>query len=176
MQVWTMASGNTAVIASGKPFRPSTTAISTSSTPPVLELAHDAQPEFGPLGLLDPQPKDLIGAIAPNPECHVDRLVADQGLLADLHPQGVKEDQRVDRIEWAGLLSGDLVQNGICDGADQVRRDLDAIQLAQMPDDLPGAHAPGVHRDHLVVEAGEPALVLGNQLRIEAGLAIARDL
>src|SRR4051812_42295818 len=31
MQVWTMASGNTAVIASGKPLRPSTTAISTSS-------------------------------------------------------------------------------------------------------------------------------------------------
>src|SRR3954452_9402926 len=93
MQVCTMASGNTAVIASGKPFRPSTTAISTSSTPPVLELAHDAQPEFGALGLLDPQPQDLLGAVGPNPECHVDRLVADQGLLADLHPQGVKEDQ-----------------------------------------------------------------------------------
>ena len=31
MQVWTMASGKTAAIASGKPFRPSTTAISTSS-------------------------------------------------------------------------------------------------------------------------------------------------
>src|SRR3712207_2771148 len=36
MQVWTMASGNTAVIASGKPFRPSTTAIRTSSTPRFL--------------------------------------------------------------------------------------------------------------------------------------------
>src|SRR3954452_4395093 len=36
MQVWTMASGKTAVIASGKPFRPSTTAISTSSTPRFL--------------------------------------------------------------------------------------------------------------------------------------------
>src|SRR4051812_20786028 len=36
MQVWTVASGKTAVIASGKPFRPSTTAISTSSTPRFL--------------------------------------------------------------------------------------------------------------------------------------------
>src|SRR5215203_4729726 len=36
MQVWTMASGKTARIASGKPFRPSTTAISTSSTPRFL--------------------------------------------------------------------------------------------------------------------------------------------
>ena len=33
MQVCTVASGKTAVIASGKPFRPSTTAIRMSSTP-----------------------------------------------------------------------------------------------------------------------------------------------
>jgi hypothetical protein len=45
-----------------------------------------------------------------------------------------------------------------------------------VPDDLPGTHAAGVHRDHLVVEAGEPALILGDQLRIEAGLSVARDL
>src|ERR1700693_1693590 len=45
-----------------------------------------------------------------------------------------------------------------------------------MPDDLAGAHAAGVHRDDLVVETREPALVLGDQLRIEAGLAVARHL
>src|SRR5664279_4286670 len=33
MQVCTIVCGNTALIASGKPFRPSTTAMSTSSTP-----------------------------------------------------------------------------------------------------------------------------------------------
>jgi hypothetical protein len=75
----------------------------------------------------------------------MDRLVADQGFLADLHPQRVKEDQRVDRLERADLPGRDLVQNGISDGADQVGRDLDAIQLAQVPDDLPGAHASRVH-------------------------------
>src|SRR3954466_13035651 len=88
----------------------------------------------------------------------------------------IRSDQRVNRIEWAGLPGGDLVQDGIRDGADQIGRDLDAIQLAQVPDDLAGAHAPRVHRDHLVVQAGEAALILGNQLGIEAGLAIARDL
>src|SRR4051812_28748975 len=143
---------------------------------PVLEFGHDAQPELGPFGLLDPQAQDLLGAIGPNPERDMDRLIADQSLVADLHPQRVKEDQRVDRLERAGLPGRDLVQDGIRDGADQVGRDLDAIQLAQMPDDLAGAHAPGIHRDHLVVEAGEAALILGNQLGIEAGLAIARDL
>ena len=176
MQVWTVASGKTAVIASGKPFRPSTTAISTSSTPRFLSSVMTRSQNLAPFGLLDPQPQDLLGAVGPNAERDMDRLVADQGLVADLHPQRVKEDQRVDRLERAGLPGGDLVQDGIRDRADQVGRDLDAIQLAQVPDDLAGAHAPGVHRDHLVVEAGEAALILGDQLRIEAGLAIARDL
>jgi hypothetical protein len=41
MHVWTVASGKTAVIASGKPFRPSTTATNTSDAA-VLQLVHDA--------------------------------------------------------------------------------------------------------------------------------------
>jgi hypothetical protein len=44
-----------------------------------------------------------------------------------------------------------------------------------MPHDLPGAHAPGIHRDNLVVEARKPALVFGDQLRIERRLSIARN-
>lgn len=37
-------------------------------------------------------------------------------------------------------------------------------------------HAPRVERENLVVEAGEPALVFGDQPRLERALAIARDL
>src|SRR5215203_5718960 len=66
--------------------------------------------------------------------------------------------------------------NGIRDGADEIGRDLDAIQLAQVPDDLARAHAPGIHRDYFVVEAGKAALILGDQLRVEGGLPVARDL
>src|SRR3954471_20885904 len=117
MQVWTVASGKTAVIASGKPFRPSTTAISTSSTPRFLSSVMTRSQNL-PFGLLDPQAQDLLGAIGPNPERDMDRLIADQSLVADLHPQRVKEDQRVDRLERAGLPGGDLVQDGIRDGAD----------------------------------------------------------
>src|SRR3712207_7434733 len=39
-------------------------------------------------------------------------------------------------------------------GADQVGGDLDAVELAQVPLDLAGAPAPGVHGDDPVVEAG----------------------
>src|SRR5215217_2175958 len=175
MQVWTVASGKTAVIASGKPFRPSTTAISTSSTPRFLSSLMTRSQNLAPSVCSIHSPRISL-VISPNPERHVDGFVADQGLLADLHPQRVKEDQRVDRLERADLPGRDLVQDGICDGADQVGRDLDAIQLTQVPDDLAGAHAARVHRDHLVVEARKAALILGDQLRIEAGLAVARDL
>ena len=81
---------------------------------------HDPKPELGALRLLDPQPQDLLGAISPNPERHVDGFVADQGLLADLHPQRVKENQRVNRLQWPGLPSGDLIEHGVGNRADQV--------------------------------------------------------
>ena len=82
MQVWTWACGNTAVIASGKPFRPSTTAMSTSSTPRFLSSVMTLSQNFAPAGsarsvseaavrrahrgrLLDPQAEDLFAAIGP---------------------------------------------------------------------------------------------------------------
>ena len=106
----------------------------------------------------------------------MDGLVADQALVADLDPQRVEEDQRIDRLQRPGLPGGDLLQHGIRHRADQVGRDLDAVELAQVPDDLAGAHAARVHRHDLVVEAGKAALVLGDQLRIEARLPVARHL
>src|SRR6185437_6671908 len=44
-----------------------------------------------------------------------------------------------------------------------------------MADDLAGTHAAGVHRNDLVVEPGKAALVSGDQLRVEAGLAVTRN-
>jgi len=41
--------------------------------------------------------------------------------------------------------------------------------------DLARAQAAGVERDHLLVEAGEAALVLGDELRIETSVTIARN-
>ena len=42
--------------------------------------------------------------------------------------------------------------------------------------DLAHRHATRVERENLVVEASEPTLVLGNQLRLERALAIARHV
>jgi hypothetical protein len=80
------------------------------------------------------------------------------------------------RLQRPGLPGGDLVQHGIRDRADQVGRNLDAVQLQHMPGDLAGAEAAGIERHDLLVEAGEAALVFGDQLRVEAALPIARHL
>ena len=95
----------------------------------VLQLVHDPQPELGALGLLDPEAEDLLGAVGQDAERDVDRLVADDALVADLDPDGVEEDQRIDRLERPVLPFGDLLQDGVGDGRDQVRRDVDAVEL-----------------------------------------------
>src|SRR3954469_13811009 len=118
MQVWTMASGKTAVIASGKPFRPSTTAISTSSTPRFLSSVMTRSQNLAPSVCSIQSPRISLVPSARTPSATW--LVADQSLVADLHPQRVKEDQGIDRLERAGLPGRDLVQNGIGDRADQV--------------------------------------------------------
>jgi len=41
--------------------------------------------------------------------------------------------------------------------------------------DVACAHAPGVQGNDLLVEAGEAALVFGDQLRIKTTVPIARD-
>src|SRR5215212_6810904 len=103
MQVWTVASGKTAVIASGKPFRPSTTVIRTSSTPRFLSSFMTRSQNFAPSFLLEPQAQDLLAAIGPDAQGDVDRLVPDQPFVADLDPERVEEDQRVDRLQRPGL-------------------------------------------------------------------------
>src|SRR5580700_2562130 len=142
----------------------------------VLQLVHHPQPELGAFILLEPQPQDLLGSIGAHAERDMDRLVADQSFVADLHSQGVEEDQRIGRFQRARLPGRDLLQHRVGHRADQVGGDLDAVEIAQMADDLPGAHAAGVHRNDLVVEPWKAALVLGDQLRVKARLAVARHL
>src|SRR5206468_11715796 len=99
----------------------------------VFQLVHDPQPEFGTLVLLQPKPQDFLGAVGAHAERDVDGLVAHQALVADLDPQRVKENQRIDRLQRAGLPGRDLLQHRVSDRADQVGRDVDAIELAQWP-------------------------------------------
>ena len=163
MQVWTMVSGKTAPIASGKPLRPSTTAIRISPTPRALQLVHHLEPELGALALLDPKAEDVLVALGIERQRDVDGLVVDQTLVADLHPQRIEEDDGIDAIERPVLPVADLLEHRIGDPADQIRRDLDAIELLQVALDLADRQAAGIERDDLAVEAVEPRLPLGHE-------------
>ena len=60
----------------------------------------------------------------------MDGRVANQPFVADFDAQGVEGDQPVDRLERADLPGGKLVKNGVRHRADQVWRDIDAMEIA----------------------------------------------
>src|SRR5512144_746739 len=141
-----------------------------------FQLVHHPEPELRALRLLDPKSQDFLRSVRPDAKGNIDRLVADGSLVAHLDADRIEENQRVESFERPVLPVRHLLQNGIGDGADQVGGNLDAVQLTQMPLDFTGAHAAGVHRDDLLVEAGKPPLVLGDQPRIEGRQPIPGNL
>ncbi len=72
--------------------------------------------------------------------------------------------------------TGDLLEHLVRDGGNQVGRHFSAVQFQQVRLDLAYAHATGVHTDHMVVKAGHAALVLGDQLGLEAAKAVTGDV
>ncbi|CAB5328303.1 hypothetical protein IST4119_00738 [Burkholderia multivorans] len=141
-----------------------------------LQVVHHPQPELGALGLLDPKAEHVACAVAAHAQRQVDRLVAHHAFVADLDSQGVEEHDRVHRLERSLLPFAHFVDHGISHRADEVRRHLDAIHLQQETLNLPHAHAAGIHRDDLVVEACEASLALGDRYRIKGAFAVARNL
>jgi hypothetical protein len=95
----------------------------------------------------------FAGAGCADAERDMDGFVADHALVADLHPDRVEKDERIDRIERPLLPDRHLVEHRVGHRRDQVRRHVDAVQVVQVPGDLAGAHAARVHRHDLFIEA-----------------------
>jgi hypothetical protein len=49
--------------------------------------------------LLDPEAEDLLLTVEPDAESNIDGLVADHAFVADLDPQGIEENQRIQVLE-----------------------------------------------------------------------------
>ena len=84
MQVCTIVGGNTAAIALGNPFRPSTTAITMSSTPRFLSSVMTRNQKLAPSELSIHQ--DVLGFFRRDAQRDIDRLVANEPLVADFDP------------------------------------------------------------------------------------------
>ena len=94
MQVWTWVCGNTAVIASAKALQAIDDGDQDVFDAAVLQLVHDAQPEFRALGLLDPQAENFLGSVGPNSKSDVDGFVAHHAFVAHLDPESDACDPR----------------------------------------------------------------------------------
>src|SRR5215470_11338712 len=98
---------------------------------------------------------------------------AHQPVVADLDPQRVEKDYRIKRVERPVLPFPDLIEYCIGNPADQIGRDLDAIELVQMRLDLANRKPAGIEADDPVVKALDPGLAFGNNLRLEAAVTVA---
>src|SRR5664279_1757831 len=97
-----------------------------------LQLVHHLEPEFGAFGLLDPKPKNVFVARRIEPERDVDRLVFDHAFVAYFDPERVKKYHWVNRIEGTALPFPDFLKDRVRNLADEVGRDIGAIELGQV--------------------------------------------
>ena len=79
----------------------------------------------------------------------MDSLIFDHAFIAHFDADCVEKHERVSRIKRPLLPKGNVIKDGVRHGADQVWRDLNAVNLLQMADDLAGAHTARVNRDGL---------------------------
>lgn len=144
--------------------------------PTRLEVVEHLHPELGAFGIFDPQTQDVARAIGQHGQGQVDRLVAHQSVFAGHYAQRIEEHHRIHRLERSVLPSAHFGHDLIGDGTDQVGTHVHGVYLAQVCLDLAHGHAACVHRDDPVVKAGEPALVLADDLRLEGSMTVARHL
>jgi hypothetical protein len=122
-----------------------------------------------------PQAQHVAFAVAVDAHSNVDRPVGDL-TVPDLHMQSVDEHDRVDGVEWAGLPCRQFLGDSVGHPGDQITRDIHVIDLRQMGPDLSGGQALGIKTDDGLVEAGDTAGVLRNDLGFELTGPVSRDL
>jgi hypothetical protein len=81
----------------------------------------------------------------------------------------------VSRSTPTSKVSSNGMANRIVRGIFIVAASGGSVQLGQMALDLAHCHAARVEAQNLVIEAVEPGLALGDQLRLEAARPVARD-
>ncbi len=139
----------------------------------VLDLGEDVQPVLGSLAAVSgPQPEDLPPALGRDGQGHIDGPVGDR-TVADLHVDGVDEDDRIDRVEGPGLPFSHALEDLVGDGGDSLAGDVGPIDLGQVGLDFAGGQAFGGQRDDHLVDPGQALLPLLDDLRFEGAVAVA---
>jgi hypothetical protein len=85
-----------------------------------------------------------------------------------------KKNHRIDRVERPVLPLPHLLEHRVGDPADQIGGNLDPVKLQKVPLDLANRQTPRIEADDPIVKTVEPGLPLGDKLRLEAAVAVAR--
>ena len=81
---------------------------------------------------------------------------------------------RIHPVQGPALPIPDLLQHGIGDAADQVRRHPQSVKLLEMRLDVAHRKPGGVEADELVIHSVDPGLAFLHQLRLKAAVPVAR--
>jgi hypothetical protein len=143
---------------------------------PRLQLAEHAMPEGSTLARIDPEAEHVFRAGGGDAEREGDGRVAhDAVVTAELDPEGIEQEQRIDALQRPLLPRADFGQHFVGDGADHAGGDFHLVQLLEVPLDLAHAQTTGVEREDVLVEARQAPGVLGDELGLEGAGAVARD-
>ncbi len=63
----------------------------------------------------------------------INSLVADRAFIADFNPQGIKDDDRINRIKRAVLSVSDFIYDSICHRGKQILGDFYAADFLKVP-------------------------------------------
>jgi hypothetical protein len=98
----------------------------------VLDLGEDVQPVLGALAAVaGPQPQDFAPALSSDGQGDIDGPVGDRA-VADLHVDGVDEDDRIDRVEGSTLRFGHALEDFVGDGGDGPEGNVGAVDLREV--------------------------------------------
>ena len=143
--------------------------------PPGLHVVEHLHPELGFLGAFNPQAQDVAAAVGQHAQGQLNGHVANDGVFLDLHVQRIEEHHRVHRLQRASLLGRHLGRHRLGHAADEFVGNVGAVGLQQETLDLAHGHAARVHRDDVMVKAGEAPLVLGDEDQLETAVPFARN-
>ena len=142
----------------------------------VAQVGGHAGPEPGPFpggrGIQrrfgQPDAQHVLFPVGVDAGREVGGLALHDVVVADLDHDRVQEDDGVNRIERPALPGPDLLQHGIGDAGDGLVRELGAIHLLKVMQDVADAHPVRIKADdHVVQAAGNPPGPLGHQPRLE---------
>ena len=102
--------------------------------PTIAQFVHHRQPELGTLVVGNPESQNLAFLVAGDAERDVNGLVFDHSTvgIANFHPQCVKDHNGIHPVQRPVLPFANLMQHGIGDVVDQIRRCPQAVKLLQM--------------------------------------------